>query len=252
MSEMRSLLEGLEDSAPEQRRVRSEPRWALPLACALALTGWAVGGAIAFPQMLPRAERIPEDPFSGDLAFAILDDDFNRLPVGERLDILLALADRLRSMSSGDSAALAAFAAGLTGAMRERIEENIRIFGVDMMASYGQRYAEIDEARRERFLEDTAVEWSRLIDRVSGQERSATDGERLREMQDQAERDAQRARANQNRLTPERASAFLEAVRSDVNEYADPTQRASTARFLRDMTRHMRGRDISTNKPKRP
>jgi hypothetical protein len=40
-------------------------------------------------------------------------------------------------------------------------------------------------------------------------------------------------------------------MQADINGDAKPNQRAQTARFVRDMTRHLRGRDIKTNTPKK-
>lgn len=250
MSQLPSILEGLDERPGAQRTRARRPRWALPAAAALAISGWAIGGVIAFPALLPRVERVPDDPFNGDLAFAILDDDFNRLPVRERLELLLELADRLRAMSSGDSAALASFAAGLTAAMRERIEANLRIFGVDFMSDYGSRYVRVPEAERERFLDEAALEWSKLADRALGREREISDDARLAEMRRQAREDTEAGRGG-GRLTVERASDFMRQVQSDINQFASPNDRASTSRFLRDMTRRLRGRDVETNRPAR-
>ena len=218
---------------------------------AVALLGVLGGGAMAWSALRPiNAPDALRDPMRDVLGFALLRDDFNKLPIEERLRLVMDLAKRLQGMSGSDSALLAAFAAGIRGEARDRLERNVRTLGVDMMTSYANKYAQVPEAEREQYIEATAVEWSKMMEALTGQERDLDDAARLQEMKDQAERDAEQARRNQRPLTADRAANFFTMMQEDIASYADANQRAQTARFFRDMTRTLRGRDINTNQPK--
>lgn len=219
---------------------------------AVALLGVLGGGAMAWSALRPiNAPDALRDPMRDVLGFALLSDDFNKLPIEERLRLVMDLAKRLQGMSGSDSALLAAFAAGIRGEARDRLERNVRTLGVDMMTSYANKYAQVPETQREQYIEATAVEWSKMMEALTGQERDLDDAERLKEMKDQAERDAEQARQNQRPLTADRAANFFTMMQEDIASYADANQRAQTARFFRDMTRTLRGRDINTNQPKK-
>lgn len=220
---------------------------------ALASAGVLAGAAIAWNAFRPIwAPDFGKDPIKNVLQFALLDADFSRLPVEERMRLMLELAKRLQTMSAGDSALLAAFAAGISGKARQQLEENVRRLGIDVMASFGEKYAAVPDADRERFLESTAVEWSRLMDEMIGRERNVSDKDRLNEMRQQSKRDAERGRRTDSPLTPDRAANLFKWVQSDINQYSNANQRAQTSVFLRDMTRVLRGRDPATNQPKSP
>lgn len=219
---------------------------------AVALIGVLGGGAMAWSALRPiHAPDALRDPMRDVLGFALLSDDFNKLSIDERIRLVMDLATRLQSMGGGDSALLASFAAGIRGEARDRLERNVRTLGVDMMTNYAAKYAAVPDADRAAFIDATAVEWSKMMEQLTGQTREVDDGQRLREMKDQAERDAERAQRNTRPMTADGATNFFQMMQEDIGAYADPNQRAQTARFFRDMTRQLRGRDIETNQPKR-
>ncbi|MBL0921631.1 MAG: hypothetical protein IBJ10_05820 [Phycisphaerales bacterium] len=218
----------------------------------VASIGLLGGGAMAWSALRPiNAPDALRDPMRDVLGFALLSDDFNKLPIEERLRLVMDLAQRLQGLSAGDSALLAAFAAGIRGEARDRLERNVRTLGVDMMTSYANRYSKVPEADRAQFMDEMVVEWSKMMEQLTGQTRDVDDAQRLQEMKDQANRDAERARQNNRPLTADRAANFFTMMQEDIATYADANQRAQTARFFRDMTRHLRGRDIETNQPKK-
>lgn len=216
----------------------------------IALLGVGSGGALAWSAFRPiRAPDAANDPLANVLGFALLDRDFRRLPVQERLQIVLQLAERLRTMSAGDSVLVAAFAAGIAGEARKQLEENMRTLGIDMMTDYASRYSAVPAGEREAFLDATALEWSRLLEQLTGQERQVDDQTRLAEMRTQAQRDAEQGRRRDGPLQAGNVADFFTSMQADINNDANPNQRAQTAKFMRDMTRHLRGRDIRTNQP---
>ncbi|MGD9693225.1 MAG: hypothetical protein AB7G17_09185 [Phycisphaerales bacterium] len=257
-----SLLDDPALSAPAPtRRARKPFKLTLPsltpkqsraLGITVGALGLLCGASIAYsalrPISVPDAQRARLPKI---LSFALLDADFNKLPVRERLELVLSLAKRMQGMNAGDSALVAAFAAGIRGQAREQLETNARTLASDLMADYGKQYTAIPDDQKEAFLESTAVEWSKLMEQLTGEERNVSDAERLSEMRDQAKRDAERGRQTDRRLTADRASNFMRMVQSDFSRYSSPNDRASSALFLRDMTRTLRGRDPATNEPKR-
>lgn len=230
--------------------VESHKTLAMALGLSIGLLGAGSGAALAWAAFRPiNAPDASLDPLTSVLDFTLLDKDFRRLPVRERLELVLQLAQRLQSMSAGDSVLVAAFAAGIAGEARKQLEENMRTLAIDLMADYAKNYSTVDDAGREAFLDQTALEWSKMLEQMTGQESDATDEERLADMRDQSRRDAEQGRRSDGPLTPDNVASFFQSMQSDVNGDANPTQRAQTARFVRDMTRHLRGRDIRTNQP---
>ena len=225
---------------------------AMVVGMSIGLLGAGSGGALAWAAFRPiNAPDAGNDPLTNVLGFALLDKDFRRLPVRERLELVLQLAQRLQTMNAGDSVLVAAFAAGIAGEARKQLEENMRTLAIDLMADYAKNYSGLDDAQREAFLDETALEWSTMLEQFTGQESDATNEERLADMREQAQSDAEAARRADGPLTEDNVASFFESMQADVNGDAKPTERAQTARFVRDMTRHLRGRDIRTNQPRR-
>lgn len=244
--DLRDLLPAIRGAMEKHRAL------AAATGIAIALLGVGSGGALAWSAFRPiRVPDAANDPLANVLGFALLDKDFRRLPVKERLEIVLQLAERLRTMSAGDSVLVAAFAAGIAGEARKQLEENMRTLGIDMMADYAGRYARVPDAEREAFLDATALEWSRLLEQLTGQQRNVDEETRLQEMRTQAQRDAEQGRRRDGPLQAANVADFFTSMQADINNDANPNQRAQTAKFMRDMTRHLRGRDVRTNQPVR-
>lgn len=242
--DLRELLPAIKGAMEKHRAL------AAATGVTIALLGAGGGAALAWSAFRPiRVPDAANDPLANVLGFALLDKDFRKLPVKERLEIVLQLAERLRTMSAGDSVLVAAFAAGIAGEARKQLEENMRTLGIDLMTDYANKYAQVDGAKREEFLDETALEWSRLLEQLTGQERDVDDATRLQEMQTQAQRDAEQGRRRDGPLRSDNVADFFSSMQADINADANPNQRAQTAKFMRDMTRHLRGRDIRTNQP---
>jgi hypothetical protein len=220
-------------------------------ACVLMVSGsaggyWLLRGRAA-PDML--VADLPDA-----LDFAIASEDFNRLPLEERLRLLEDLFRRLRGMSQGDSVELAAFASGLTGKLRAQLERNARKLAVDVWVDQARRYANLPKERRADFLDQSLLELVRLGERVSGFESGKTDSELLGDAKKNAQRDAARAReadvAKELPGTDVMATRIMREVQKG-SEFAPPAERANMSRFMRDMTRNLRGQDLDTGGPKK-
>lgn len=222
---------------------------------ALALVGTVVGASFAWSELRPiTPPDMFHDPFEDVLGFALLDRNFNKLPIEERLRLLKELADRLRSMNSGDSALMAAFAAGITGKARAQLEANVRTLMMDVMDKFAAMYAKASPDQREAALKDSLIQ---MIDMMrefdptddGKDKRSAED--QLAEMKKRSQERAERMRGQGDASIGEgEVSRMFSWVQNDVNRYSSPNERARVTRFMRDTVRYLRGNDVATGKPK--
>lgn len=221
----------------------------------LALAGVIAGGAIAWSALRPvNPPDVFDDPFDDVLAFALLEEDFNSLPLEERLALVRQIAERFSSLSAGDSAVMAAFAAGIKGEAREQLMRNTRYLMVDVMDKYALAYAKV-EGDREAAIERSMLEMIGLMQdlrRAAGDEPRLTPDETLNRIKERsrAEADENRREADSS-LEGDEAAAALEFVRRDINEYSSPGERARVTRFMRDTARYLQGRDVETGQPRK-
>jgi glutamate synthase domain-containing protein 1 len=128
------------------------------------------------------------DDLDDVLNYAMLTDDFNRLPIDERMKLLSELVKRLKSSSSGDSAMLAAFAAGIEGQLRDQFVTNSAKLAVDMFDQYARNYDKVPEEQREKYLEDSFADMTKKMEAVAGVTRNVSDADRVSEVRRQAQR----------------------------------------------------------------
>jgi hypothetical protein len=210
------------------------------------LAGLSVGGYFAFrPRPIPdfANERL-------DLLFdyTMLSDEFNRLPVEKRLELMKILVDRLKNMSAGDSMLMGAFAAGIAGAAREQIERNASRLAIDVWDKYAKDYPSVSAENREQFLEDTFVQFSKMMETVGGVPRDISDEDRVKEVKEQAKRDRERMGDPNRSPDGESLGRFFGFMNNNVGGHASPQQRVRGQQMLRDMSRHFRGQDVATGK----
>jgi hypothetical protein len=207
---------------------------------------WMIWG----PYLQPDYDTAPIDDIFN---YTMLRDEFNRLPVEKRLELLGKLVQRMRSMDANDSLLLAAFAAGIGGEARKQLEENMSRLAIDLWDKHAREYEKLPLDQREKFLEDAAVDFLKTMETIAGQQRDISDEQRLKELKDQAKRDTDWAKKNPDRLPDGRMMGRMAAImNNNVGSHATPVQRARGAQMMRDMMRHFRGQDISTGKPKHP
>jgi hypothetical protein len=246
---------GLDDSISAWWRGRMEdPKkkkktlLALRIGVGTLATGLVVWAAVAFWPV--RKPDYMYDPLDTVFNYTLLTDDFNKLPVEERLQLIGQLVQRLRSMEGQDSMLMASFAMGIAGAARKQIEENASRLAVDTWDKYAKDYASVPESERGKYLDETFVNFVKMMEVVGGELRDVPDEQRLAEARRQAERDRSRVRADPSRAPSGRelgrAFTFLD---SNVGGHASPAQRQRGMLMMRDMVRHFRGQDPATGKP---
>lgn len=225
------------------------PRRIAALAVVLSLT---LVGMWTISRLIPR----PQPDFSNDdlgevLEFALLTDGFNNLPLDERLKLIKDLVARMKTMSEDDAPIMAAFAATIKDEMRKQIERNVKKLAADMVDDYAKRYTEVDPRDAAAFLDDSIIEFTHLMEDIAGEKSPlpTKSDERLAAIKTQAKKDEARFREDRSRMDPERAARFFDFIHDPEGNTVDPVQRGRSVKFMRDMTRHLRGQDTSTGKP---
>ncbi|MFN0134389.1 MAG: hypothetical protein ACKVW3_17890 [Phycisphaerales bacterium] len=172
--------------------------------------------------------------------YTLLTEEFNKLPIEKRMELIGQLVSRMKTMSAGDSVLMAAFASGVAGAARKQIEENASKLMIDLWDKYAKEYANVKPEDQGAFLDNTFLEFVKTMEGVAGQARDVPDSERLTEVREQAARE--RERAGQGRTPPNQAlGRMFTIMRDNVGGHASPAQRTRGQLMIRDMMRHFRG-----------
>ena len=74
-----------------------------------------------------------DTPIDNTLSYLTMK-DFSKLPLEERIRFMMDLAERFRSLKPGESAAMAAFLAGVAGPARDQLRENVKLIAKDVLA----------------------------------------------------------------------------------------------------------------------
>lgn len=189
-------------------------------------------------------------PLGKVLDFTFLTNEFNKLPVEQRIKLIGDLVSRVKGMDGRESVLMAAFAAGISGKAREQLEENASRLMLDMMDNFAAGYKNVPAGEEEEFIESKVVDMVRMMSQIGGEENTQTDEEILSDARQQAERD-QRFMQSGN-MTGNMAGRMFTTINNGIGAHSSPHQRARVGMFLRDMTRHLRGQDVKTGKPLPP
>jgi len=241
-----SLLDGIEAPAskPKPKRTisaKAKRRALIGTASVLVLGGATWAGIEYWPTPKPDFEFAPIDDVFG---YTLLTDEFNKLPVEERIELVAQITRRLESMSGDDSLLMAAFFAGVMGEAREQLEENVSRLMVDTWDMHAVNYNNIPQGQRAEYLEDAVVQLIRLGDAFHGMAGDKSDEEILDTAYEQAAED-QQALSDPNRGPSSRGKARMFSMMNDtIGSNATPQQRARIGLFVRDMTAHLRGKDV--------
>lgn len=232
--------------------VRSDPvRWRRARALAIsagAAAAVALGlGLYLWLRPVPRPDYLNDD-LDSVLNYTLLTEEFNRLPVEERLKLIGELVQRFRGMSANDSVLMAAFAAGIAGAARDQLMENGSRLAVDVWDKFAADYAKVPPESREQYLDRSFVEFTKMMEGLGGKPRNISDEERLAEGRRQAARDLEVMRSGDRGPRNEDMGRMFTFMNQDVGRHATPAQRVRGQQMMRDMTRRLRGLDVATGK----
>ena len=234
------------DADPDRRK-----RWIMGGRVALGalVLGLGVGGYFVF-RPVPQPDYL-DDPLNDVLGYTLLTDEFNRLPVEKRLELIGQLVQRFKSMDAGDSVLMASFAAGIAGAARDQLMENGSRLAVDTWDKFAVDYAKVPDDQRGDYLDKAFVDFTKMMETLGGRPRDVSDEERLAEGRREAARDMERIKENPERgPSSEMAGRMFQFMNEGVGKYASAQQRVRGQQMMRDMVRRMRGVDIVTGKPK--
>lgn len=175
--------------------------------------------------------------------YTLLTDEFNKLPIDERMKLIGQLVNRLKSMSAGDSALMAAFAVGIAGAARDQIELNASRLAIDLWDKNAQEYKNVRPEDRGAFLDKAAIDFIRMMEAMGGEPSTKSDTELLNDMHKQAKRDEENLKDPSRRPPANAMGRLFTFMRGNVGSHATPNQRSSGQLMMRDMVRRMRGQD---------
>ena len=219
-------------------------RRALVAAGALLLAAGTVFGAVS---LLPQ--RTPDYQTGGlDTLFnyTLLTEDFNKLPVQARVRLIGELAQRLRSMDTGESVLLAGFATQIAGTARDQLVRNGSKLMSDLTDDAASRYnpaASVEE--REAFLEQAAVDFMTAMQTMTGDLGASDDSpeERFQQLQAQAQRDM--AAGERGDFSAQDSGRVVAFVNGTIGRNTSAAKKARMSFFARDLTRVLRGQDLS-------
>jgi hypothetical protein len=203
---------------------------------ALLLGGGATGAYFALrPVPVPDYE---EDPLSMVFDFTLLEEEFNNLPVEERIALLSVLWERMQGMDNSDSLLMASFAAGIMGPMREQLERNMSRLMIDAGDQFAAEYTEVPGEEREQWLEDAYVRMARLTEPFDPGLANRSDEDILRRGRRDAQRNADALERGE--VSPEAAGRFLSFAYRQGRDNGNRREQQRLVVFFRDMTRQLR------------
>ncbi len=186
---------------------------------------------------LRQPPSIFDTPIDNTLGYLTLK-DFSKLPLEERIRFMMELAERFRSLKPSESAAMAAFLAGVAGPARDQLRDKVKMIAKDVLAEGAQNYMALSPEKRGAFLDEWIIKWQRKMEKVTtGKEEKKTDSERLDAMRDQGKRNEER----QNRMTgggnlsDRGANGFLDFWQGEIQGSSTPREQGQITKFLDDM-----------------
>ena len=208
------------------------------------------GAVGAFLALRPRhAPDYLNDDLDDVLDYTLLTADFSKLPLNERVRLMKQLIERFKIMDGGDSAVLAAFAAGLSKTALEQARQNMEKLTVDLWDDYAISYKDVPVKEREAYLDTAFLEFSKLMEDTAGIQRDKPDSERIADARKQAKRDVERA-PEPGPMSSATTAPLMKLIQDRGQQVSSPEQRGRMGKFSRDMVRHLRDQNIDTGNPK--
>ena len=170
--------------------------------------------------------------------YTLLTEEFNNLPVEERIKLISQLVDRVGSMDASESVMMAQFFAGIAGEAREQIERNAGKLLVDATDLVAKDYAAVPAEERAAYLDDAYVRLVRLTSPFDGSIDRRTDEELL----ERGRRDARQGQqeVSSGEINADQAAGLLVFMNRQTSKSASPAQQQRLTLFMRDMTRRLR------------
>jgi hypothetical protein len=220
-----------------------EHRRLMGILAAVLLVGAGIGLYFAL-RPTPQPDFLDDD-MDLVLDYALLSDDFNNLPLEQRLKLITDLVDRLKNMSSGDSVLMAQFAAALEAKARKQFMKNVSHLAIDIWDQYAAKYDGVAPDGRDDYLDDTFIGFTKMMESISGEQSNKSDEQRLDDVRKQAERDRKNIESGKFNPPAQALGRMFEFMNFDLGGNASPQQRSRGQLMMRDMVRHFRGEDVN-------
>ncbi len=211
-------------------------------AAAVLVIGLGAGAYFAFAPK-PQPDYLV-DPFDDVLDFTMLSDEFNNLPIDERLRLIKELVGRFKSMDGSESELVAAFAAGITGQARKQLEKNASKLVLDVLDREAVKYEKSSPEDREKAIESSFVALFKTMDALDGRETDKTDEEIVEEGKEEAERGKEWIKKQDRERLGRNTGRMVLTLNDTIAKQASAQQRGRMTLVMRDMTRHLRGEPI--------
>ena len=186
---------------------------------------------------LRQPPSIFDTPIDNTLGYLTLK-DFSKLPLVQRVRFMLELADRFRKLNSNESAAMAAFLAGVAGPARDQLRDNVKMIAKDVLVQGATTYMLLAPSKRDAFIDTWIIKWQRTLEKATtGKEEKKTDSERLDAMRDQGKRNEERQGriVGGGSLTDKGASGFLDFWQGEIEGSSTPREQGQITKFLDDV-----------------
>jgi hypothetical protein len=212
------------------------------VAAALAVVAGGVGAYFAFrPAVVPDYIH---DPFDDVLDFTLLTDEFNNLPIEERLRLLKDLVSRFNAMDGSESELVAAFAAGISGKARKQLEKNASKLILDVLDREALVYEKVPPEERGEAAEKAFVALFKTMDALDGRETKKSDDEIIADGKDEAQRGKEWIRKQDREKLGRDTGRMLLSVNDTIAKQSSAQQRGRMGLMMRDMTRQLRGEPV--------
>ena len=198
-----------------------------PIAAIAVLIALIGAGTYTFNSRVQPPPSIFDTAVDDVLGYMI-EEDFSRLPLQERLSFIADLSKRFGGIDQTESVAASSFLAGLTGPASEKLMQNARVLGKDIFVQGAAEYLAIKgEREREAFLDQWIIKWVRFGHQLEGRTSSRSDEEILNRISEDAKHDLERG----IEIDAEMAQRVADFWERDIASVASPVEQAQVFQF---------------------
>lgn len=197
---------------------------------AVIVVMFALIGAGAYSFNSNRLKPPPSifDTAVDDVLGYLIEEDFSKLTVQERLNFIADLMKRFGAIDQSESVAASSFLAGLTGPASEKLVQNARVLGKDIFVQGAAEYLALnDEKERDAYLDQWIIKWIRFGHQLEGRTSSRSDEELLDRLSQDAKRDLEQG----IEIDAKMAQRVTDFWQRDIASVTTPTEQAQIFQF---------------------
>ncbi len=180
-----------------------------------------------FPHIHRKPPSIFDTPVDGVLDY-LSTEDFSKLSVKERMEYLSGIVERFKGFSQFESVIASSFFAGLTGPANEKLIDNARLLGKDILVEGAAEFLALKtQDERDKFIDKWIVDWVRFGEKTVGRDSGKSDEEVLNQMSRQAKRDSRQV----GDLNDQMAQRIMDFWDRDVASVSSPKEQSQIFQF---------------------